>query len=321
MTFEEFFKKKKIDLDALEKAEPVLFAEFKNHYEQMGEKSFDHTKKYWFNRLRHQYHLAPEPKAEKPIISVSNPLQTQAVAEKVPAGTGFVPELTTAGNTEPAASEPAGGNAGSAGVSDFAQQLGFTPKFKTAKTLPPTEKTSEKEPSETTAAESSESQAEPAAAPPTPKLGFKPKFKAANPSPAVEDNASKELSEAADNELSESKLESQAAPPAPKLGFKPKFKAANPSLAVENSTSKEASETDQTVSSDNLAEAPAAAPAAKLGFKPKFKAPDPTKPAEPAPAAEKDQTQEQNKAEDEPPAKQTYKPRFNMKNMPPKKEE
>ena len=38
MTFEEFFKKKRIDLDALQAAEPALFSEFKTHFEQMGEK-------------------------------------------------------------------------------------------------------------------------------------------------------------------------------------------------------------------------------------------------------------------------------------------
>ena len=47
MTFEEFFSaRKKIDLVALQKAEPSLFAEFETHFVQMGEKSFDHTKKY-----------------------------------------------------------------------------------------------------------------------------------------------------------------------------------------------------------------------------------------------------------------------------------
>ncbi len=38
MTFEEFFKKKKIDLGLLNAAEPTLFAEFELHYNLMGEK-------------------------------------------------------------------------------------------------------------------------------------------------------------------------------------------------------------------------------------------------------------------------------------------
>lgn len=57
MTFEAFFIKKKIDLSALESGDTALFAEFKRHYALMGEKSFDHSKKYWFNKLRKQYAL------------------------------------------------------------------------------------------------------------------------------------------------------------------------------------------------------------------------------------------------------------------------
>jgi hypothetical protein len=60
MTFEEFFLKKKIDLKSLAQLKPALFQEFKNHYEQMGEKSFDHTKKYWFNALRKDFKLSEE---------------------------------------------------------------------------------------------------------------------------------------------------------------------------------------------------------------------------------------------------------------------
>jgi hypothetical protein len=102
MTFDEFFKKKRIDLVALEKAEPALFSEFKTHYEQMGEKSFDHTKKYWFNKTRRQFPLAPEVKTEKPHIA--NPLAEQTITESL---------------TEqlPAASSP---------------KIGFTPKFRAA---------------------------------------------------------------------------------------------------------------------------------------------------------------------------------------------
>ena len=81
MTFDEFFTKKRIDLAAFEKAEPALLSEFKTHYEQMGEKSFDHTKKYWFNKLRRQYHLAPEIKTEKP--QIENPLAEQTVTESL----------------------------------------------------------------------------------------------------------------------------------------------------------------------------------------------------------------------------------------------
>jgi len=110
MTFDEFFKKKKIDLAALEKADAALFSEFKTHFEQMGEKSFDHTKKYWFNKLRRQFPLPPEVKAEKEHIA--NPLAeqtiTESLAETVPASRppklGFVPKFKAGNMPKPAAS-------------------------------------------------------------------------------------------------------------------------------------------------------------------------------------------------------------------------
>jgi len=148
MTFEEFFIKKRIDLPALEKAEPVLFSEFKTHFHEMGEKSFDHTKKYWFNKLRHQFHLAPEIKVEKPAIA-NLPVQ-QAVTENLT-------EPTTA--TQPA-------------------KQGFVPRFKAANIVKPpvVEDKTEEKPA-----------ADDPAPPPSPaKVGFTPRFKAANmPKPAA----------------------------------------------------------------------------------------------------------------------------------------
>jgi hypothetical protein len=55
MTFEEFFAKKKINLETLKSKDAILFQELKSHFDQMGEKSFDYTKKYLFNPLRNQY--------------------------------------------------------------------------------------------------------------------------------------------------------------------------------------------------------------------------------------------------------------------------
>lgn len=140
MTFDEFFKKKRVDLAALEKAEPALFAEFKTHYEQMGEKSFDHTKKYWFNKTRRQFPLAPEIKTEKPHIA--NPLTEQTITESLTETKavapspkiGFtpkfraanIPKLTTEDKKEelPAAtSEPSAENA-------VVKPAGFVPRFK-----------------------------------------------------------------------------------------------------------------------------------------------------------------------------------------------
>src|ERR1700743_3396721 len=107
LTFDEFFRKKRVDLAALEKAEPSLFSEFKTHYEQMGEKSFDHTKKYWFNKTRRQFPLAPEIKTEKPHIA--NPIAEQTITESLsetiaPAPSsklGFVPKFKAASTQKP----------------------------------------------------------------------------------------------------------------------------------------------------------------------------------------------------------------------------
>jgi hypothetical protein len=108
MSFEEFFKKKKIDLPALEAAEGALFSEFKTHFQQMGEKSFDHTKKYWFNKLRRQFPLPPEVKAEK--VKLENPLAEQTVTESLTEATpaspvtklGFAPRFKAGNMPKPA---------------------------------------------------------------------------------------------------------------------------------------------------------------------------------------------------------------------------
>jgi hypothetical protein len=110
MDFEEFLKKKRIDLAALQNGEPALFSEFKTHYAQMGEKSFDHTKKYWFNTLRRKYHLAPELKPEK--VKIDNPLAEQTITESLVEGTtqapklGFTPKFRAINPPKPAAAQP-----------------------------------------------------------------------------------------------------------------------------------------------------------------------------------------------------------------------
>jgi len=143
MTFDEFFKKKRVDLTALEKAEPALFSEFKTHYEQMGEKSFDHTKKYWFNKTRRQFPLAPEVKTEKPHIA--NPITeqtiTESLTESIPATpsspkVGFTPKFRAANVAKPVAedkkeelsvpNEPVATSA----ETTPAKPAGFVPRFK-----------------------------------------------------------------------------------------------------------------------------------------------------------------------------------------------
>lgn len=58
MTFEEFFAKKKVDLNKFKEAEPLLFEKLKSDYEQMGPKSFDHAKKFVFNIWRRLYKIS-----------------------------------------------------------------------------------------------------------------------------------------------------------------------------------------------------------------------------------------------------------------------
>ena len=158
MTFDEFFKKKRVDLVALEKAEPALFSEFKAHYEQMGEKSFDHTKKYWFNKTRRQFPLAPEVKTEKPHIA--NPLAEQTITES----------LT---ESAPASATP---------------KVGFTPKFRAATTpKPAVEDKKEESPASN---ESAPPLAENAIAKPAgfvPRFKMKPKVEGEDSTPAVND--------------------------------------------------------------------------------------------------------------------------------------
>lgn len=90
MTFEEFLIKKKIDPALLENAEPALFSDFRNQYDQMGVKSFDHSKKFWFNRLRRSYHLKEIPKSVPPGDASLTKEQTPSpVAGK----TGYTPRF------------------------------------------------------------------------------------------------------------------------------------------------------------------------------------------------------------------------------------
>ncbi|MFD2596604.1 hypothetical protein, partial [Sphingobacterium griseoflavum] len=96
-TFEDFFAKKKIDILLLRSEELALYEEFRLHYAQMGEKSFDHTKKFWFNKLRKKY-LLIEPEVEKSaptvIAKADAPAPVLESVTKKP--TGFKPRFRNA---------------------------------------------------------------------------------------------------------------------------------------------------------------------------------------------------------------------------------
>ena len=327
MLFEEFFKKKKIDLDTLQQGEPDLFLEFKDHYEQMGEKSFDHTKKYWFNKLRRQYPLAPEIKSEK--SHLENPLAEQTISDTLtepshqeaapqlsfkPESKTPIPSLTT---TEPTADTApvTDGNAQPTNPAATPAKVGFKPRFKPGITaVKPESETVNPEP----IIENTEAPATPA------KVGFKPRFKAGvtNTKTTEEVAAPKEETPLSATIASEDKVPEEPAPA--KVDFKPRFKAgvttAKPSgdlVKIPESIN----ETEQPENINNVnTEKPEAEQApAKLGFKPRFKAGvTNTKPAEESKDAEPikeekssiDPTvEEAPKADDN--LKPAYKPRFN----------
>jgi hypothetical protein len=191
MTFDEFFKKKRIDLRALKVAQPGLFAEFKTHYELMGEKSFDHTKKYWFNKLRHQYHFLPEEKTEKPPIA--NPLAEQTIAEshieaeqvKATPKQGFVPRFRAANVAKPAA--------------ETNQEIKETPESEAPTISHPVE-------------------------PPVAKPGFRPRFKAANMAKPVAPEVKKEEEVPVGSSTVNEQLPEISGP---KPGYKPRFNPKN----------------------------------------------------------------------------------------------
>lgn len=287
LTFDEFMKKKKIDLIAMQQGEPALFDEFKKHYSEMGEKSFDHTKKYWFNKLRRQYHLAPEIPAEK--LRNENKLAEQTITDTLTS-----PPAANAPSEEQPATYQA------------KPKVGFTPKFRAANAPKPEEDA--QQPQAEHPAEDTPSKEKPAAAPP--KLGFTPKFRTANtPKPAKDTQPQAE--EPATHTPSIEKPE--AAPQ--KLGFTPKFRAANAPKPAEDTQQPQAEEPVKNISPEEKSTPP------KLGFTPKFRAANAPKPADDtqqpdAPAENQAQSPEESINEN--PSKPAYKPRFNIKNLPPK---
>lgn len=131
MTFEEFLIKKKIDAVQLKAKEQVFFSEFESHFLQMGEKSFDHSKKFWFNKLRRAYHLKEEPKpvneeakiVETPASAQDNP-GTEAINREKPA---YVPRFKAA------AAEKADQ---SAQIVESGPAPAYVPRFKAAIKMP-----------------------------------------------------------------------------------------------------------------------------------------------------------------------------------------
>ncbi|WP_312329975.1 hypothetical protein, partial [Sphingobacterium sp.] len=193
MTFEEFFIKKKIDLKALQAADKPLFEEFKAHYSAMGEKSFDHSKKFWFNKLRKSFHLAEEETViAKPIVKqviTDTASETSSIHTAKPAG--FKPRFkapSTAVEDEINATSKKE-------ITDSAESTpdsiptGFKPRFKAGVTKAPDAAAS------TSASEETTDETTNSAPKPT---GFKPRFKAGvtkAPDAAASTSASEETTD------------------------------------------------------------------------------------------------------------------------------
>ncbi|MGY5252743.1 hypothetical protein [Sphingobacterium spiritivorum] len=304
MTFEEFFVKKNIDLSALQHSNSALYDEFKKHYMLMGEKSFDHTKKFWFNRLRKDYKLAeqeispavvkktetqvassasagiaskpagfrPKFKSAAPPVADNNPTAESTSAEARPA-TGFTPRFKS--NSTPADAEQKESSAPQPAPSNA--PAGFKPRFKPGVT------NSKTDPEESPSSENDNTQ-ETANKP----AGFKPRFKAGITASKKEDEITLTESTAIENKgttetpavtAKDNKEVPQT--PAKPLGFRPKFKAGVTTVKKEQeeqtsqeesaAINKETIEISSAATAEDNKEAPQT-PAKPLGFRPKFKA-------------------------------------------------
>ncbi|MGJ1357841.1 hypothetical protein ACR79K_14140 [Sphingobacterium siyangense] len=265
MTFEEFFIKKKIDLKALKAADEPLFEEFKAHYSAMGEKSFDHSKKFWFNKLRKSFHLAEEETViAKPVEKQVTPdasSETSSIPTAKPAG--FKPRFKapSAAVKDEAQATSKQEIADSAESTPDSIPTGFKPRFKAGVTKAPDAAAS------TPASEETTDEATTSAPKPT---GFKPRFKA-GVTKAPDTAASTPSSEETTDEATTS---------APKpTGFKPRFKAGVTKAETAEQTqlpdtkaevSPDASVKTETENNSPETQEPAASK--PMGFKPRFKA-------------------------------------------------
>ncbi|MES2275669.1 MAG: hypothetical protein V4592_06580 [Bacteroidota bacterium] len=266
MTFEEFFKKKKIDLTLLQSGEPVLFAEFKNHYNQMGEKSFDHTKKYWFNQLRRKYPAPADVKAEK--VHIENQLAEQTITESLtePAApvpsAGFKPRFKPGMAGKPTeekpTEEPMATSTDQSVEATPAPAVGFKPRFKAGMTGKPTVAKPAEEPTATPTDQ-------PAETAPTPAVGFKPRFKAGVTGKPAEEKPAEENAAP----IATAKAEEPATAKTVPISFKPKFRAAALPKVVTEEVQAPAQAEEQP--STPAVEEPTAESTAKpVGFKPRF---------------------------------------------------
>lgn len=195
MTFEEFFAKKKIDIDQLAKADQKLYTEFKSHFVLMGEKSFDHSKKFWFNKLRRLYHL------QQPVKEAITQVETRIASQAEPLSSPTIEQTPV--------------------VTSSVKPPAFKPRFKAANVPAKTE----------TAAEATEQKGV-AASETAPAQAKKPPFKPRNIKPVsgeLSDDAQTVESRPGQTEVSDTPVTNPAAavPSAQKPAYKPKFNIRN----------------------------------------------------------------------------------------------
>ena len=225
LTFEEFFTKKKIDLAALKKADAFLFVEFEEHYALMGEKSFDHSKKFWFNRLRHVHPLqeVPDVSSLKEKAKEDTLEQNQASNDtvKIAKPTGFKPRFKATETALSSAEDNTPKVEGKAEelkteITESAiKPTGFKPRFKPGVT----KTTSTEENSPNIEAKNNNNNAE-TSEPVSKPAGFKPRFKAGvTKTTSTEESSPK-------NEAKNDNINTETSEPVSKpAGFKPRFKA------------------------------------------------------------------------------------------------
>jgi len=281
MTFEDFFIKKNIDLPALKQADTVLYDEFQKHYALMGEKSFDHTKKFWFNKLRKVYRLpeaaskqAQVQNAEAAAIPATEaPTVSAPTAKAKPAG--FTPRFKAKETIKEEISEAKEAlethTSLEENVPSPIKPTGFKPRFKagTTTTTTPGAETPEVETTPT----------EPIQQAPKP-TGFKPRFKAGTTTTTTPTTETPEV------ETPPTEPIQQASKP---TGFKPRFKAGTtginkpeiqaadqedtPTQQASLSNPKAEEDANNKLADDNGEDQVSKSPSSgTLGFKPRFKA-------------------------------------------------
>jgi len=351
MTFEEFFAKKKIDLEQLGKVDPSLFSEFKSHFSLMGEKSFDHTKKFWFNKLRRQFPLASivkevPPKAESKIAAQAEPLSSPTIEQAKPV-IAITPEADT---VKPAVNKPAfkPRNIPQAKPELKAEEnenvvssapVSKAPGFKPGNIKPPIV---DEQPAAPLASDESAQSApvipEPSNEQPSVKPAFKPRFNMKNiqqQKPAEEEQKAGEHKAPEAKESSAAQKEAdETEKPASTSGYKPRFKMKSIPLktpseevaaeSVENEVPKadsNAAVPEEESKEESSAPTPAYKPRFKMKNLPQQKAAEEVKPSESSEkkASDKESSSAEKSVEDVSTVKPAYKPKFNMKNLPQQK--